>query len=134
MITEAKTPQVFTAITWNCEGIGNSIFALKEMLERFSPDFAFLSESQIFSADLEMTMSVLGDSYCWYLNSDDMHDRDLVLTRTRSLGGTLLLWRKSLDPYISIQQVDTPAFTPILFQQPGYQTSIHIGLYLPTSG
>ena len=62
MIIEAQNPQIFTAITWNCEGIKNGIFALKEMLDRFSPDFAFLSESQIFSADLEMTMGLLGDS------------------------------------------------------------------------
>ena len=123
-----------TALTWNCEGVKNGIFELKETLDMSEPDLAFLDESQLFSQDLDITMSILASSYCYSLNSDDMHDSDLALTRSKSLGGTLVLWKKELDPFVTILAVDTPAFVALLLQIPEYKKSIHIALYLPTSG
>ena len=123
-----------TALTWNCEGIKNGIFALKDVLCEYAPDLVFLNESQIFSADIDTTLGYISGSYCFSLNSDDVHDSDLPLTRSKSHGGTLLLWKKHFDPYISIEVVNTPAFSPLLLQLPGYHKSVHIALYLPTSG
>ena len=44
------------------------------------------------------------------------------------------MWRSSLDPYITPLPTTSPAFLPILFQMPGFTSSIHISLYLPTAG
>ena len=44
------------------------------------------------------------------------------------------MWRKWLDPHISIHPVQSPAFLPLILQLPGAQTSVHIAVYLPTSG
>ena len=39
-----------------------------------------------------------------------------------------------MDPYISIHPVETTSFLPLIFSPPGAPISVHIGLYLPTSG
>ena len=44
------------------------------------------------------------------------------------------MWKISLDPFITIIPVDTPAILPILIQIPNFQPSIHICVYLPTAG
>ena len=46
----------------------------------------------------------------------------------------MVLWKKSLDQYISIFPVPAASFLPIIFAPPGSPVSIHIGIYLPTSG
>ena len=123
-----------TALTWNCEGIKNSIYTLKEILTRDSTDLVFLSEPQIFQPDIATTMGLVDSTHSYYLNSDDLHDCELALKKSKSLGGTLVMWKKCLDPFVTIHPVNTPAFTPLILQPPGYQLSIHIALYLPTSG
>ena len=132
--TEASRWNILTALTWNCEGIKNSVFALKDVLDDYSPDLGFLSESQIFSADIDLTLRLISGSYCYSLNSDDLHDRDLALAGSKSHGGTLLLWKKSLDPFVTILPVVSRAFCALLLQLPGRKKSIHIAIYLPTSG
>ena len=72
--------------------------------------------------------------YVSYLNSEDVHDPELPFVKNRSVGGTLLLWNKWLDPYITVYPVSTCSFTPLILQLPGYQVSIHLALYLPTHG
>ena len=68
------------------------------------------------------------------MNSEDLHDPDLALIKNNSVGGTLVLWNKNIDPYVSVYPVKTCSFTPIILKHPGTQTSIHIALYLPTHG
>ena len=44
------------------------------------------------------------------------------------------MWRKELDPYIAVHATTTPSVLPIIFQPPGMARSVHITIYLPTSG
>ena len=44
------------------------------------------------------------------------------------------MWKSVLDPFIIPLPTNSPAFLPILVRVPGYLQSIHIALYLPTSG
>ena len=79
-------------------------------------------------------MTLIGPNYCAELNSDDKHDGDLPLFNNKSYGGTMTIWKKTLDKYISLPPVSSSSFLPIVFAPPGSPASIHIGIYLPTSG
>ena len=121
-------------MTWNCEGLKKNVFNLKHFLEEHSPDLVFLNECQVFSFDMVRYMTLIGPGYCAELNSDDKHDNDLPLFNNKSYGGTMTIWKKTLDKYISLPHVSSSSFLPILFTPPGSPASIHIGIYLPTSG
>ena len=69
-----------------------------------------------------------------YLNTDDLYDSELALLKSRIVGGTMVLWATHLDPYVTISPTSTSSFTILVLQLPGYQTSVHVTLYLPTSG
>ena len=56
------------------------------------------------------------------------------MVKNHSVGGTLVLWQRDIDPYIMVYPVRTSSFTPIVFRPPGYQPSVHVALYLPTHG
>ena len=73
-------------------------------------------------------------SHCYSLNSDDLHDPELSLVKSKAVGGTLVMWRRCLDPYITVHPVQSSAFLPIVLQLPGAEISVHLALYLPTSG
>ena len=94
----------------------------------------FLSEPQIFKCDVGQTMRYLDGEYCYDLNSPDRHDPDLPLAQSRAHGGTMILWKRSLDPFIIRQETSTSAFLPILFQPPDTEPTIHFAVYLPTRG
>ena len=107
---------------------------LKDVLCSHKIALSFLSEPQIFQADIDSTMRPVSDQYCYYLNSDDLHDPELAMIKSRSVGGTLVMWTKHLDPFVTIHPVSTTSFTPLILQLPGHPVSIHLALYLPTSG
>ena len=46
----------------------------------------------------------------------------------------MVLWKNSLDAHISVPPPTSPSFLPLIFAPPGSPTSIHIAVYLPTSG
>ena len=121
-------------MTWNCEGLKTNIFTLKIFLREKSPDLCFLSEPQLFQSDSQVTLDYIRGDYCFALNSDDSHDPELPLVRNKSVGGTLCLWRKWLDPFVTVLKLVSPSFIPILIKLPNYQTSIHVAIYLPTHG
>ena len=122
-------------LTWNCENIKNNIYCLKDVIRnKLTADLVCLSEPNIFQHDLKEVLKQLDDEYCYHLNSDDLHDPELGLTRCRIVGGTLLLWAKQLDPYVSIHQPTNSSFTAMILRIPGVQVSIHVCLYMPTSG
>ena len=121
-------------MTWNAEGLKNSIYMVKDILTQKSPSLGFISESQVFQSDIPPLMKHLQSNYCYFLNSEDLHDPEAALLKNTPAGGTLLLWRKDLDPFVTIHPVHTTAFTPLILKMPGTQTSIHIVLYLPTHG
>ena len=69
------------------------------------------------------------------LHSEDSIEPELPLQKSKTHGGTMVLWKKHLDPFITIWTDDiSPAFLPLLFTPPGIIASIHISIYLPTSG
>ena len=104
------------------------------MLYQEQVELIFLTEPNIFQADQKPVLSHLHNQYRYCLNTDDLHDPDLALTRTRMVGGTLVLWAISLDPYITIYTPSTSSHTAIILQIPGFQTHVHVCIYLPTSG
>ena len=46
----------------------------------------------------------------------------------------MALWSLTLDPYISVYPPSNTSFLPIVYSPPGSPISVHIGVYLPTSG
>ena len=90
----------FKALTWNCEGLKTNIFFLKNLLNTHNPIFASISEPQIYQCDVSSILQYLGEDYCWFLNSHDLQDPELPLVKSRAQGGTLMLWRNELDPFI----------------------------------
>ena len=124
----------FSALSWNCEGLKNNIFLLQQILLSTKYDFIALSESQLFQCDARQVLQYLDGEYCYFLNSDDLHDPELPSINNRSFGGTLMLWNKQLDPHIEVYKTSSPAFLPVILKKPGLRTSIHVALYLPTHG
>ena len=98
------------------------------------PDMVFLSEPQIFQTDLQQQLCHIQHEYCYHLHSDDLLDPELPLVKSRAVGGTLSLWRKWLDPHVSVHPVISSSFLPIILKLPETKTSIHVALYFPTHG
>ena len=126
--TEASSKDL-TALTWNIESAKKNIFFLKDILEARLPSLVFLSEPQAFQADINHIMDYVRGDYCHFLNSEDLHNPDLPLVTNHAVGGTLCLWRRSLDPFVTIYPATNSSFTPLILRIPNYQTSIHIGIY-----
>ena len=88
----------------------------------------------MFQSDLPPVMKYFRGEYAAVLNSEDHHNPDLALNTAKAKGGTMVLWKKDLDPYITVQISDSPAFLPVVLEIPGFRTTIHIAAYLPTAG
>jgi hypothetical protein len=116
------------------EGIKKNIFMLAEVLKTEMPSLVFLSEPMVYQCDIGQAVQYLKHEYCYHLNSEDNFDPDLPLIKSKAKGGTMLLWRKWLDPYIKVVNVASSAFLPIVVAIPGSLTSVHVALYLPTHG
>ena len=124
----------FLAMTWNLEGFGRNVLNLKHFINIHLPDIIFLTEPMIFASDADLQMKYLCGEYCFTLNSADKYDPELPLIKSRAHGGTMILWKLHLDPFISVCPVTSSSFLPITFQPPGSPLSIHICVYLPTLG
>ena len=88
-------------LTWNTEGIKSSIHFLSQIIQIHVPDLVFPSELQVFQADIVEQMNYTSE-YFYHLNSDDLYDPELPLIKSRAVGGTLVMWKTILDPYVSI--------------------------------
>ena len=121
-------------MTWNIEGIKPHHYVLSEVLLSQLPDLVFLSEPQTYQTDIEYPMGSVKHEYCYWLNGDDTLDPDLPLVKSKASGGTLAMWRRWLDPFITVHHVQSSAILPLVLQLPGARTSVHIAIYLPTSG
>lgn len=120
-------------MTWNIEGIKTNLFALSDLLYRNRPDLVFLSEPLIFQHDLESVMKYL-KNYKASLTSNDLFDPDLAIIKSKPIGGTMVLWHNSIDPFVTPQPSPTSAISVIALNVPGCRTSIHLAIYMPTSG
>ena len=59
---------------------------------------------------------------------------ELALEKSKAKGGTMIMWKSSLDPFVSIIPTQSPSIAAILLNLPGSCLSAHIAIYLPTSG
>ena len=109
-------------------------FSLKTFVDKESPDFIFLNECLLFKFEEFDATELLRGEYCHELNSDDVHDPDLPFVKTKSFGGTMIFWKHSLDKFVTILPAVTSSFLGLLFHPPHSPPSLHISLYLPTSG
>ena len=121
-------------MTWNSECLSKNIFALKYFAEMSDVDFVFLNEIQIFQFDVNHVISLFNGEYCYASNTEDLHDQELGLLKNRAYGGTMILWKRTLNKFIKPLPIITSSFLPILFSPPGSPPSVHISLYLSTSG
>ena len=111
-----------------------NVFNLKHFTDMYKPHIIFISEPQIFQADLPQISKYFRGEYSLSLNSEDLHNPDLVLTTSKAKGGTMVMWLKELDPYLTVHIAESSSFLPIVLDIPGWKTMIHIATYLPTSG
>ena len=93
-----------------------------------------LSEPQLFQCDATLALAPLLPTYCYHLNSEDQFYPELTLAGHQAHGGNLAIWHSALDPFISILPTTSPAVLPLLISVPGLLPSVHVGVYLPTSG
>ena len=121
-------------LSWNIEGILRNIFNLKHLVQTELPSLIFLSEPWLHLSDSPLALDLLAHHYNYFLNSEDRHDDLLSLKKSRAHGGTLSLWDKDLDPYITILEPRSSRILALVLDKPGYQISIHLNIYLHTAG
>ena len=46
----------------------------------------------------------------------------------------MIMWKKEHDPYVTIPSVSSSSYLSLIFAPPDVQPTIHIVVYLPTSG
>ena len=130
----SEMTNTYLSMTWNLEGFSRNVYNLKYFAAHHQIDFVFISEPQIYQCDVELSMASLKGEYCYALNSADKYDQELPLVKPKAHGGTMILWKVSHDPYISVHPVSSASILPIIFNPPDSPTSIHIAVYLPTHG
>ena len=92
-----------SSLTWNIEGMKRNLFSLRNFTDLHQPHIIFLSEPQVFQSDLPAISKYFKGEYHLSLNSEDLHSPELSLTSVRAKGGTLVMWRNELDPYLTVQ-------------------------------
>ena len=97
------------------------------------PDLIFLSEPWMFQSDIPIITKIF-DEYNVILNSDDKYDEELPLRCSRAYGGTLTLYKKHLEPYVTEIDSSSSRILPIILNIPEYNKTVHVNVYLPTSG
>ena len=46
----------------------------------------------------------------------------------------MVMWKKELDPYVTVHISESASYLPIVIDIPGWTPMIHCGVYLPTAG
>ena len=116
------------------EGFRRNHLNLKHFSDLSKPDLILLSEAQTFQCDLGLLTGPFMGEYSFLLNSEELNNPELALERPKAYGGTMIMWKTELDPFVTPLPTSSPAFLPILLDIPEFTPSIHIALYLPTSG
>ena len=125
---------MFTCITWNIEGYSRSKFTLFDLIRKYDPDFLFLSEPMLYQCDTHQEIIKMFPEYKHALASDDVFDNELPFLRRKANGGVLVIWKKDLDRFITPLSCPSSSIQPFIFAPPGLCKSLHVGIYLPTSG
>ena len=119
---------------WNIEGFSRNIHNLKYFTDLHSPSLIFLSEPMLFLHNAQLLLNTFSGQYSSYLNSDNRHIPEIAINDFRAKGGTMAMWEAELDPYVSIHPTASSSILALILAIPNYQKSIHLGIYLPTSG
>ena len=119
---------------WNIEGFRRNKTNLHHFTITHCPDFIFLSEPNLYQCDLALNMNYFQGEYFAALNSEDLYDLELPLRKSKASGGTMILWKRCWDPFVSVVPVCSSSFLPVVFAPPNLPLSIHICVYLPTAG
>ena len=125
-VSSSNIMNTLISLTWNCEGLTRNFFNLLHFIQNEDPSLIFLSEPWIHLSDAPTVLEPLQSSHSFFLNSEDRHDQFLSLRKSRAHGGTLTLWRKDLDPYITILEPTTSRILVLVLDKPGFQVSIYI--------
>ena len=104
------------------------------ILHTWQPALAFLSEPLAYQCDLQAMNQYLGPQYCCSLNSEDIYDPELPLYKSKTKGGTMVLWQRQFDPHLKVIPVNTTTFLPVVLTLPGAKPAVHVSLYLSTHG
>ena len=96
-------------MTWNIEGFKRNHLNLKLFCDSETPDLVFLSEPQIFQCDIALFSRSFSGKY-----SEESNNPELALDNSKAYGGTLVMWKSELDPFITPLPTSSPAFLPIL--------------------
>ena len=88
----------------------------------------------LYQCDLAHENALFKGDYNYALSSDDQFDLNLPLNKRKAKGGTMIMWKIELDAYITCLSSPSSSFLPILFTPPTNGSSLHISIYLPTSG
>ena len=123
-----------TFLTWNIESFKRNKSSLHFFVQEHQPDFIFISEPMLYQCDLSLQTELFKSSYNSSLNSFDLTEPDLPLRCSRSVGGTMIMWRQEHDPFVTILPFSSTSFLPILFCPPDLPPTIHVAVYLPTAG
>ena len=123
-----------TFLTWNIENFKTNKSSLHFFVQKHQPDFIFISEPMLYQCDLSLQTELFKSSYNSSLNSMDLAEPDLPLRCSRSIGGTMIMWRQEHDPFVKVLPFSSTSFLPILFCPPELPPTIHIAVYLPTAG
>ena len=103
-------------------------------MDLFQPEFIFLNETLIFQFEAKAATDLLHGDYDYVLSSDDSSDPELPSIKSKSYGGTMILWKRSLCEFISVLSSPSSSFSAIIFRPPLSPPSLQVSLYLPTSG
>ena len=121
-------------MTWNIEGFRRNLHSLKHFTVLYEPNLIFLSEPHLLQCDAFVTLQPFLGCYSFHLNSEDLHTPEIALEKSRTKGGTMILWQSSLDPFVTIIPTSSPSVAAIILRVPGYSITAHLAIYLPTSG
>ena len=110
------------------------MYNLDFFLKEYTPDLIFLSEPQAFSCDIDRMLTPFDNVYRFEFNGEDKFDADLPLTKLKAKGGTMALWHARLHPYVTVLETPSPSIIALMLKPPMCVPSVHIGVYLPTSG
>ena len=103
-------------------------------MDLIRPEFIFLNETLLFQFEAKAATDLLHGDYNYVLSSDDSADPELPFMKSKSYGGTMILWKRSLCEFISVLSTPSPSFAAITFRPPSSPPSVQVSLYLPTSG
>ena len=120
---EASNSLSLTCFSWNIEGLKRNIHSLKHF-----------TDLQAFQCDVKSIFKTLQGQYSFHLNSEDLLQPDLALEHSKAKGGTMAIWKLSLDPFITILPTSSPSVLAIALAIPDHVISCHVSIYLPTAG